>query len=173
MRNLGLIGIAFLLASQVNTTSTLSSALEQTQGLPVIFFHGLGSSCSIDEKGAVYKAMRDASPYKNPIYCVEYGFEVNSVLRSINYLVKRACRELERNETKFNLKNGYILFGSSQGNMVSRYIIEECSVGQYVKGYISSGGPHQGVIRIPHTKFENYEKIINEIAEDAVYTPEI
>jgi len=87
--------------------------------------------------------------------------------------VRKACKELERNETVYNLKNGFLLFGSSQGNIVSRYIIQECSVGKYVKGYISSGGPHSGVIRIPHTNYEKYEKLINNLAEDLVYTPEI
>lgn len=157
------------------STSTMDTDTQdsQQQGLPIIYFHGLGSSCHIDEKGAAYKAMRDASPYKNPIHCVEYGALINNVLKPIKYLSKKACRELERLENKFNLKNGFLLFGSSQGNMVSRYIIQSCSVGQYVKGYISSGGPHQGVIRWPHTDFKKYEKIINEITEDEVYDPVI
>jgi hypothetical protein len=166
MRNIAFL--SFILAGLVLTSTT---ALEQKQGLPIIFFHGLGSSCHIDEKGAAYKAMRDGSPYKNPIYCVEYGALVNSVLQSINFHCKKACRELERLSGKYNLENGYILFGSSQGGMISRYILQECSMGKYVKGFISSGGPQMGVIRWPHTDFEKYEKFINEITEDIAYTP--
>jgi len=139
----------------------------------VIYFHGLNSSCLVDEVSDSYKAIKFGSPYKNPVYCVEYGFEVNSLLKSISYLSQKACKELERNEAKFNLKNGFILFGSSQGNMISRYIIEECSVGKYVRGYISSGGPHQGVIRLPETNYEKYEKLINELTDDMVYDSEI
>ena len=115
--------------------------------------------------------MRDDNPYKNPIHCVEYGAGINNMLRPMNYQKKRACRELERLEGKYNLREGFLLFGSSQGNMISRYIIQSCSVGKYVKGYISSGGPHMGVLRWPHTSFEKYEKIINEITEDVAYTP--
>lgn len=99
------------------------------QGLPVVYIHGFGSSCEEDMKGSAFKAMRDESPYKNPLYCIEYGYMVNSVLRSMTYLTQKACKEFERYETKYNLKNGFIIYGSSQGAMIGRYIIEECSVG--------------------------------------------
>jgi Palmitoyl protein thioesterase len=89
----------------------------------VIFFHGLGSSCHKDEQGAEFQVMRDYNPYKNPLYCVEYGAYINGALKSINYLAKRACRELERNEGKFNLQAGFLVYGSSQGGIISRYII--------------------------------------------------
>lgn len=46
-------------------------------------------------------------------------------------------------------------------------------MGQYVRGYISSGGPHQGVIRLPETNYEKYEKLINELTDDMVYDSEI
>ena len=168
--------ISLLITSTVFSNPTLNNRIkepQQKQGLPVIYFHGFGSSCHIDENGSAFKAMKNESPYKNPVYCVEYGALINGVLRSMNFLAKKACRELERNQGKFNLQGGFLIFGSSQGNMVARYIIQECSVGKYVKGYISSGGPHMGLIRWPHTDFEKYEKIINEITEDIVYTPEI
>lgn len=44
-------------------------------------------------------------------------------------------------------------------------------MGKYVKGFINSGGPQMGLIRWPHTNFEKYEKIINEITEDIMYEP--
>jgi hypothetical protein len=96
---------------------------EQKKGLPIIFFHGLASSCQIDENEVEFKVMRDNNPYMNPLYCVEYGAYVNSVLKSIHHLAIRACRELESNEAKYNLQGGFLLYGSSQGNMISRYII--------------------------------------------------
>ena len=143
---------------------------KNAQGLPVVYLHGLATSCEEDMKGSAFKAMRDESPYKNPVYCIEYGFMVNSVLRSMTYLTQKACKEFERHESKYNLKNGFILYGSSQGAMISRYIIEECSVGQYVKGFISSGGPHMGVVRLPFTEYKNYQKLINDLTDDVAYT---
>ena len=93
------------------------------QGLPVIFLHGVGSSCHDVMEGAAFKAMRDESPYKNPVYCIEYGYMVNSLLKSMTYLTQKACREFERYETKYNLKGGFIIFGDSQGAMIGRSII--------------------------------------------------
>lgn len=120
--------LALLLTLSICLNSARSNPTA-AQGLPVIYFHGLNTSCLVDETSDSYKAIKFGSPYKNPVYCVEYGFEVNSLLKSISYLSQRACKELERNEAKFNLRGGFILFGSSQGNMISRYIIEACSVG--------------------------------------------
>ena len=105
--------VTALVVASCLSSITIAGSTQQALGLSVIYFHGLNTSCLVDEVSDSYKAIKFGSPYKNPVYCVEYGFEVNSLLKSISYLSQKACKELERNEVKFNLKNGFILFGSS------------------------------------------------------------
>jgi hypothetical protein len=153
--------------------------------LPVIVFHGINTSCASFIKHTAFLTMKN-SPYGNKVYCVEYGANINSILRSINFLVKHACNLLKKHASSYGLNNGnfppkflqiliflgFLLYGSSQGSIVAKGVLQTCSLGSKVPGMILSGGPNMGVLRIPNTTYEKAQKIINEIAEDLVYLPE-
>lgn len=143
--------------------------LKNDQPMTVIYLHGIGTSCEGTKDYRVYKDLINNNPHKNPVHCVEYGGDVSSILNNINHVAKKACNIMDDHAGEWNLKNGYIIFGASQGNMIGRYILQECNIGQYVKRFISSGGPHMGVLRIPHTDYKSVEKILNNFAEDVAY----
>ena len=136
--------------------------------LPVIAFHGINTSCKHFMTGSEFLGLTN-SPYGNRVYCAEYGAEIHSIFHSIGYLTERACQLLEENADRLNLKNGFYFYGSSQGCIMSRTMIEQCSLGAYARGLILSGGPNMGISRIPATKYENVQKILNDFAEDIAY----
>lgn len=121
--------------------------------LPVIVIHGISCSCKSILQATEWVELVN-NPYGNKVYCIENGGEVDSILRSANYLANYGCLLMERFEGKYNLRNGFLLYGSSQGGVISRAILEQCSVGKYVKGYIISSGPNMGVMRIPQSTYE-------------------
>lgn len=73
--------------------------------LPVIVFHGINTSCKNFVNKPAFKAL-STSPYHNKVYCVEYGADINSILKSISYLTKHACKLVEKYATQYNLNNG-------------------------------------------------------------------
>ena len=57
----------------------------------------------------------------------------------------------------------------SQGNMISRYIIQECDLkGHKVHNYLSVGGPQQGVQKIPSCLEGLWCGIINFVVDQLV-----
>jgi len=69
-------------------------------------------------------------------------------------------------------KTDFNIIGESQGNIVSKYIIEHCDLGEYkVHNYLSMGGPHQGVEKIPGCFTGFWCDLLNDLAETLMYDP--
>jgi len=67
-------------------------------------------------------------------------------------------------------KSDINIIGESQGNIVSKYIIEECDLGEFkVHNYLSMGGPHQGVEKIPNCFTGFWCDLLNDAAETFMY----
>lgn len=142
-----------------------------TNTMPIVYIPGLGSSCFIDGISSFYKEIKNKNPYGNKMYCIDPAPSVFSILTSIKYQAKRACELINKRVEEWKLDQGFIILGSSQGNLLGRYILQNCEAGKYVKRYISSGGPHMGVMRVPRTGYGFFGKIINGVVEDFVYNP--
>jgi palmitoyl-protein thioesterase len=93
------------------------------------------------------------------------------MLTNFKHQAKRGCKLINKKLDEWNLRNGFILFGSSQGNLIARYVIQACEAGQYVRRYISSGGPHMGVMRVPKTSDKGLGKLFNNLIIDVIYSP--
>jgi len=139
-------------------------------GMPVIYLHGLGSSCAKEEGGPLM-TMLEHSPFNNSIHCVEFGPENVGWSISMMKQGEYACKILTANFQRWQLFRGFILLGVSQGAMVSRYVLEECSIGAYARRYISVGGPQMGVARLPNTNYSSVGKLINNLVDELVYLP--
>jgi len=144
----------------------------QQQGLPVVYFHGLGSSCLLEEPGLFFKQLKN-SPFNNSIHCVEYAPGSATWMEGMMAQSEKACKIVMKNFQKWQLFNGFILLGASQGSLIARFILQECQAGAYAKRLITIGGPHMGVTRLPHTSYKSVEKFLNNIVDDFVYMPMI
>ena len=59
------------------------------------------------------------------------------------------------------------MIGSSQGNIIARYVIEACDLGEYkVHNYISISGPQNGVQKIPGCFTGEWCDMLNTIANN-------
>ena len=59
-----------------------------------------------------------------------------------------ACNSLKTDE-RFNSVDEISVVGLSHGALIARFIVEECDISAKVRNYVSIGGPHQGVSKIP------------------------
>ena len=152
------------------TAIVLSLDAKKTRGLPVLYFHGMGSSCNLETITGFIPYMRKHAPLNNEIYCVEYARLLATEITSMTHQGESACNIVEKNADKWDLKsNGFILLGSSQGSLAARYVLQACDVGQYAKVLITNGGPNMGVIRLPNTDYSGKGEVINNITDDIVY----
>lgn len=113
---------------------------------PVIFLHGLGSSCG-DYKSLLAMHVR--------IQC----FDINSRIWSLKTIKSQSigfCKEIKKkidNAKKKEFKdydNGFYLIGASQGGIIARGILHFCSdIREYVKGMVTIGTPNMGLDQIP------------------------
>lgn len=137
--------------------------------MPIVYIPGLGSSCFIDGISSFYKEIKNKNPHGNKLHCIDAAPFILSIFTGMRYQATHACKMLNKKADEWNLRNGFIILGSSQGNLIGRYILQQCEVGQYVRRFISSGGPHMGVMRVPKTGMGFFGKIINGVVEDFVY----
>lgn len=112
---------------------------------PVAIFHGMGDSCS-------FPGMQSFTSYissKVQAYaeCIEIGDgSIDSIAMKFTTQGEQACASLQSN-SKF--KGSISVLGLSQGALIARYIVENCSFDGNVKRYISIGGPQMGVGVLP------------------------
>jgi palmitoyl-protein thioesterase len=78
--------------------------------------------------------------------CIETGADISSISTSVKYQAEKACDMINQDD---NFKNDFIIVALSQGNLIGRYILQACQMQGTVKKYVSIGGPHMGVGKIP------------------------
>jgi len=105
----------------------------------------------------------------NQIFCIDAAPSIKSMLTGFSSQLDNACNVTSELASKYNLQNGFIIMGLSQGGLLARGVVEKCEMGQYVKKLITFGGPHQGVAQFPHTGKGFFDNILNEIVDKAVY----
>ena len=103
--------VLFALSTLALSTET---ATAKSKGLPVLYFHGMGSSCNLETITGFIPFMRRNAPLHNEIYCVEYARLLATEITSMTHQGENACSIVEKNADKWDLKtNGFILLGSS------------------------------------------------------------
>ena len=114
--------------------------------------------------------VKKATPGNNEMFCVDSGPLVLSMIGSFDSQINRACRILENEmKHKYNLEQGFILVGISQGGLIARAVLQECEIGKHVKKIITLGGPHEGVAAFPHTGKDFFSNIINFFCDRLAY----
>lgn len=122
---------------------------------PTLLFHGLGDTCgSANVRAIESEALRI---YGADIECVTlsgYLYSRLEVFESLFYpsdwMAEKYCTLVENLDIVKN--NEYInILGMSQGALNARFIIEACDLGSTkVYNYLSIGGPHMGVTKVPN-----------------------
>jgi palmitoyl-protein thioesterase len=155
--------LTILLAALVSTQAPVTH-------LPVGIVPGLGDFClnPISMMRVIGEMKHNVS---NEIFCIDSAPFLESYITSFDSQVQRACNIVARHAEKYNLKDGWIVMGLSQGGLTARAIIEKCEHGQYAKKLITLGGTHQGVAQIPKTGKSMFDNLINGIVDEVVYNP--
>ena len=155
---------------QIVILASLLIAFSQQQAkyLPVVFLPGLGDSC----ENLLYVFIDDMrDEVSNKIFCIDptAGFSLSTP--AMERQVNSICEGLEKlvNEG-WNLRDGFIFVGLSEGGLKARAALQVCRMGEYVKKLISIGGPQNGVGAVPHTGMDIFSDIINSVTNGLAYT---
>lgn len=113
---------------------------------PIAVLHGTYNSC--EKADTVEIVNKLSSDFDTHVECIEMGNGLmDSVFGNLNVLAMDACEKLMENP---NFQSDFSIFAISQGNLVSRYIIEKCPLKGKVINYVSFEGPHMGIGYIPY-----------------------
>ena len=151
------------------TIACLVLATIASAQVPLIVIPGLGDACG-SSISMVPFCKQISEAVKNPVQCVDPANGSASITTSWSTQISKLCEILDSNIDKYNLKGGFYIMGLSQGGLLARAAIETCQSGQYAKKLITLGGPHMGVIRVPHTSNWGLGWLINLLTDDLVYT---
>ncbi|XP_047320273.1 palmitoyl-protein thioesterase 1-like [Impatiens glandulifera] len=133
---------------------------------PFILLHGLNNACTHqDVKNLTAQLITHSG---SPGYCVEVG---NGVLSSwftpMQKQVEIVCNKVKNMK---ELQNGYNIVALSQGNLISRGVIQMCDGGPRVKNYVSLAGPHAGLAAPIHCGSGGFCIFVDWLVKSAVYT---
>ena len=168
LKNLGLV-TTFLVAVIANGCL----AVQKGDKIPrtVLFFPGLGDAGALIKHRYFYHLLTNSetNPHKNPIQIVDFAPSLNSFIVPFIKMARKACKILETHKKQWNLENGFLSIGESQGGLIARYVLQECSVGIHNKKLITFGTPHLGVAHIPLlTIGSGFEFLASTLADRAL-----
>lgn len=143
---------------------------------PTLLFHGLGDTCGSANLGALESEALKI--YGAHIECVNLSsgslkneWEVlESLFYPADWMAEKYCSIVESLDVVKN--NEYInIIGMSQGALNARYIIEACNLSSTkVYNFLSIGGPHMGVTKVPTCIQDNsFCNLLNWIANYTIY----
>lgn len=137
--------------------------------LPLVVVPGLGDACN-NPISMVPFCKQLGGDLKNPVHCLDPAGGPASIFTSWPKQITKLCELLDQNAEAFKLKGGFYIMGLSQGGLLARAAVESCDVGAYAKKLITFGGPHMGVIRVPHTSNTGLGWVVNLLTDKLVYT---
>ena len=125
--------------------------------MPVLFFPGLGDAGALVKHRYFIQLVQSpkTNPHKNPVYIVDYAPSLNSMYVPFHTQAQQACMILQKHKDDWGLENGYISIGESQGGLIARYVLQECSLGAFNRKLITFGSPHQGIAHIPFLRLKS------------------
>ena len=106
------------------------------------------------------------------MFFVDYGPGYKSVVTGFEKLRKSACAIVLKHFDKWNLKDGFIMIGNSQGGLIARSILTECDpkVTKVVRRLILVGVPNMGVAKFPFIpQITGLNYLATNFLDDLVY----
>lgn len=131
---------------------------------PIAYFHGINTSCKGPRNLRLLSKLQSDLP-DTYIECIEIGtgyFDTFflSMFKQGNY----ACNALKCNP---HFQDKFSIIALSQGNLIARYVIENCKMPGTVVDYLSFDGPHMGIGQIPLLDF--FPEFISKAANYIVW----
>ncbi|XP_022159495.1 palmitoyl-protein thioesterase 1-like [Momordica charantia] len=138
-----------------------------SHSLPFVYFHGTGDSCSSENSTHIVSYLKNVTGVEGE--CMEIGNgATDSVFMPINQQIQIACDKVK--EAK-HLRNGFNLFGISQGGLISRGVIQFCDGAPPVNNLITLATPHAGLAFFPACDvFQNWCPLVQYVWDKLVYT---
>jgi len=145
---------------------------------PTVVFHGVNSYCKDHWHGDGIAA-HVASKTGMHAECVEImathddidAAWTNSIFGNFDKYVADACDKVRANP-HFNNGQEFNLIGLSQGSLVARHLVENCT-DLKVRNLFTIGGPHRGVSEVPYCHTGIWCTSLNTIAEGYANDSEI
>ncbi|CAL1375915.1 unnamed protein product [Linum trigynum] len=157
------VGLLFIITI---SAATLLSLLPLASSIPFIVLHGIGDECKSGKVSHFTQMVANLSG--SPGFCLEVG---NGYWDSWFVPMKKQAEMVCNNvKTIDELSNGYNIVGLSQGNLVSRAVIEFCEDGPPVMNYISLAGPHAGIASVPMCGNGTWCEVADELIKAGIYT---
>lgn len=135
-------------------------------GRPIVVLHGVTNSCSHSDTNHLVRMLDQQLGVF--VTCIESGADNDSWLLTIPQQIAKTCETIQKNPQLAG--KDIDLVGLSQGNIISRGIIQQCSFGGSVRRYISVAGPQMGVDDVPKCIHGPVCSLVNSFARFGVYT---
>lgn len=160
------------LAASINLNKILLSDVykeaknlnNQIEVIPVVVVHGLSETCEWRQHLADYIS----SKINQPAFCIETGGGNEDYFTSIKVQAEKGCKLLQENEVIKSSKY-FDIVGLSQGGLIARYIVEECSLKAVPRRFFSIGGPQMGVAKIPSCPDSAKCDLANYLVKTVIY----
>ncbi|XP_047306571.1 palmitoyl-protein thioesterase 1-like [Impatiens glandulifera] len=154
------------MAKLIILTLALFSAFTPAYSLPFVVFHGITESCTNSELKTFTDLLSRWSGSQG--HCIEIGNGArDSLFMPLTKQTKIACEKVKNIS---ELSQGYNIVGISQGNILTRAVIEFCEGAPQVNNYVSLGGPHAGVASIPFCGSGRFCNLVDYLMKLGVYS---
>ncbi|XP_047306566.1 palmitoyl-protein thioesterase 1-like [Impatiens glandulifera] len=150
------------MAKLIIFTLALFLAFTSAYSLPFVVFHGVSHNCKTKSVQRLTNLLSNWSGSEGQ--CIETG---DSWLVPIKQQTEIACEKVKNIS---ELSKGYNIVGLSQGNIISRAVIEFCEGAPQVNNYISLAGPHAGIGAFPYCGSGQTCKILHYMIKLGIYT---
>ncbi|XP_047306565.1 palmitoyl-protein thioesterase 1-like [Impatiens glandulifera] len=150
------------MAKLIPFTLALFLAFTSAYSLPFVVFHGVSHNCNSKSVQRITNLLSNWSGSEGQ--CIETG---DSWLVPIKQQTEIACEKVKNIS---ELSHGYNIVGISQGNIISRAVIEFCEGAPQVNNYISLAGPHAGIGAFPYCGSRKICNLVHYFLKLGVYS---